>query len=171
MSTKIIFDEYRAMLNACKTLHEQLKTQKEFLLPIIKDEKEAFVKAEYSRLQAAMGNEYHIDGECHIFHPLPENPFSETPVPGNPYDLALAELALLPQLEKCIPRMGTLSYMPLFWAHPTDSARLNLLADLFEKIIIDKICAPEEVETLLKGHDAYMQFKSPIDDVVVIIKQ
>lgn len=165
------FDEYTSKLAECNNKSDQLNIQKDFLLPIILDEKNAFVKAEYPRLQAAMGNEYHIGNESHIFHPLPETLPSDTPPLGNPNELTLAELALLPELEKCIPRMGTLSYMPLFRAHPTDSARLNLLANMYEKIAIGNLCTSKEVETLLKGHKEYMKFKTDDDDFVVIIKQ
>lgn len=171
MCSKTLLEEYTEALAVCETQSDILKVQKNFLLPVIKKEKEIFVQAEYPRLQAAMGNEYNVGDETHIFHPLPESPNSDTPVLGNPNELSLSELALLPQLEKCIPRMGTLSYMPLFRMHPTDSVRLNLLATIFEKTLIDKICSPEEVEILLKGHDDYMTFKTTDDDFVVVIKK
>ena len=140
------------------------------LLKLIEEERLCFIKAEFARLQSVMGDEYHIGSETHIFHPLPQSSNTDMPALGNPEELSLAELSLLPQLEKCIPRLGTLSYMPLFRMHPNDSARINLLANMQEKIIIGKVCSRQEVETLISGHDDYMKSKTQYDDVVIITK-
>lgn len=160
--------QYKDAIKTCQSDTEILEIQKQLLLPVIDQERLTFIQAEYARLQSVMGDEYHIGTDAYIFHPLPESDVKDVPVLGDPKELNLTELTMLPQLEKRIPRLGTMSYMPLFRMHPTDSLRLNLLADMQEKMTIGKLCTPQQIESLLLEHDEYIKFKTEWDDVVVI---
>lgn len=141
-------------------------TQNE-LLSLIEQERKAFIKSEYARLQAIMGDDYQNGTQTCIFHPLPEG---TTPDMADPYELSLAELDLLPQLEKCILRMGTRSYMPLFRMMPADITRIHLLASISEKLRIKRTCSTEEIERLHTGHRAYLASKTNDEHPVLIIK-
>ena len=158
------FEEYKAL--AAKN-SDVISLQKQTLLPIVLEEKEAFIQAEYGRLQSIMGTEYHEGEELRIFHPLPEARKNEERPLGNPYELELAELAMLPHLSKRIPRMGTVSIMPLFRAYPADIYRLQLLADLHESLMIGKALSDVQVKMLLGGHTEYMMSKQPQEVVVI----
>lgn len=138
------------------------------LLELIQEERNAFVHAEYGRLQSVMGSEYTENGRTHIFHPLPEAQKGEEQISDNPKALSLEELAMLPHLVRAIPRLGTMSYMPLFQASPYEAERLRLLADMQEKLLIGRPCTPEEELALQDGHAAYMASKK--DDDVLVIK-
>ncbi|MBR1671680.1 MAG: hypothetical protein IJ702_02010 [Fretibacterium sp.] len=136
------------------------------LMTLIQEEKDVFVRAEYGRLQSVMGAEYTENGEPRFFHPLPETQ-KDKGQPGNPDELKLAELAMLPHLVRAIPRLGTMSYMPLFRISPYETDRLRLLSDVHEKLLIGKPCTPEELHQLIDGHEEYMRSKK--DDNVVVI--
>ena len=137
------------------------------LLKIIQEEKDAFVCAEYGRLQAIMGAEYTENGERKIFHPLPDSQKEAQTLP-DPNELNLTELAMLPDLERAIPRFGTLSFMPLFRTSPYEAERLKFLADIQEKLLIGLDCSKDEEKILRKGHQDFVRFKHENDDVVVI---
>ena len=137
------------------------------LLKIIQDEKDAFVRAEYGRLQAIMGAEYTENGERKIFHPLPDSQKEAQTLP-DPNELNLTELAMLPDLERAIPRFGTLSFMPLFRTSPYEAERLKFLADIQEKLLIGLDCSEDEEKILRKGHQDFIRFKQENNDVVVI---
>ena len=49
---------------------DKLELQREVLLPLIKEEKKAFVGAEFGRLQQIMGCEYTQGEERFVFHPV-----------------------------------------------------------------------------------------------------
>ena len=169
-STNSLLNQYNEAVRSCQSDEEISAVQKELLLPLIHSERLTFIQAEYARLQSVMGDEYHIGTDAYIFHPLPESEDKNSPVLGNPKELSLTELTMLPQLEKRIPRLGTMSYMPLFRMHPTDSLRLNLLADMEEKMTIGRLCTTQQIDALLTEHDEYVKFKTEWDDVVVITK-
>lgn len=158
------FEQYRALIEAGG---EVAALQKQYLLPIILEEKEAFIKAEYGRLQSVMGSEYHEGETTHVFHPLPEAAQGEERPLGNPQELELAELAMLPHLSRRIPRLGTVSVMPLFQAYPADCFRLALLADVHERILIGMPLTDVQTKTLLNGHAEYMLSKQPQEVVVI----
>lgn len=158
------FEEYKAL-----SLKQQdiPAMQKRVLLPLVQEEKEAFIKAEYGRLQSIMGTEYHEGEQLRIFHPLPEAKKNEERPLGDPNELELAELAMLPHLSKRIPRMGTISIMPLFRAYPADIYRLQLLADLHESMMIGRELSDTQVKQLLGGHAEYMMSKQPQEVIVI----
>lgn len=158
------FAQYQALIGAGG---EVASLQKQYLLPVIMEEKEAFIRAEYGRLQSVMGSEYHEGETTHVFHPLPEAAQGEERMLGNPQELELAELAMLPHLNRRIPRLGTVSVMPLFQAYPADSFRLQLLADAHERVMIGMPLTDAQTKTLLNGHAEYMLSKQPQEVVVI----
>lgn len=85
------FAQYQARIGAGGDV---ASLQKQYLLPVIMEEKEAFIRAEYGRLQSVMGSEYHEGETTHVFHPLPEAEQGEERPLGNPQELELAELAI-----------------------------------------------------------------------------
>lgn len=108
-------DIYQEYLKRAEGLGDTalLALQKELLLPAVMEEKAAFVKAEYGRLQQIMGAEYSVGDETRVFHPLPEaRRKGDEPGFGDPEELTLEELAMLPHLRHNIPRLGTMTVMP-----------------------------------------------------------
>lgn len=84
-----------------------------------------------------MGVEYTDGDEIKVFHPLPEElKNGENIVYGNPRELSLAELAMLPHLTYKINRFGAVSRMPLIQCYPQDIARLELIARMYENLMI-----------------------------------
>ena len=143
--------------------------QKEMLLPLMEEERMAFIHAEHGRLQHIMGAAYNEGGELHYFHPLPEDRKKEgDTVYGNPEELSLAELAMLPHLVHIVPRLGTESTVPLIQYYPEDKYRMQLLADLYDRMAVGVPCTEAEVKSLLNGHREYLLFKQGHE--VVIIK-
>lgn len=137
-----------------------LNMQKEELLPLILEEKAAFIKAEYGRLQQIMGAEYSVGSEPRIFHPLPESKRrGDEQGYGDPEELTLEELAMLPHLTHNIPRLGTMTVMPLIRYYPEDISRMRLLADMYQELMVGRTCPDTEVRTLLTGHSEYLLFK------------
>ena len=116
-----------------------------------------------------MGVEYTDGDEIKVFHPLPEElKNGENIVYGNPRELSLAELAMLPHLTYKINRFGAVSRMPLIQCYPQDIARLELIARMYENLMIGRSCADADAKTLLDGHAEYMDFKD--GSRVVVIK-
>lgn len=163
-----IYRQYESAAQ-CADAEKLLELQKKLLLPIIAEEKEAFISAEFGRLQQIMGVEYTDGDEIKVFHPLPEElKNGENIVYGNPRELSLAELAMLPHLMYKINRFGAVSRMPLIQCYPQDIARLELIARMYENLMIGRSCADADAKTLLDGHAEYMDFKD--GGRVVVIK-
>lgn len=167
-SSSSLLEKYKTIIKTCLTKEEILNVQEQFLAPIIETERLCFIQAEYARLQTIMGDEYHVGTEKHIFHPTTETSHSEIAELGDPTELTLKELSILPQLEKRIPRFGTISYMPLFRMTPEDSFRINLLSDIQENLATKTECHLQEIETLLNKHQTYIESKTKHDNVVII---
>lgn len=164
-----IYRQYESAAAQCADAGGLLELQKKLLLPIIAEEKEAFISAEFGRLQQIMGVEYTDGDEIKVFHPLPEElKNGENIVYGNPCELSLAELAMLPHLTYKINRFGAVSRMPLIQCYPQDIARLELIARMYENLMIGRSCADADAKTLLDGHAEYMDFKD--GGRVVVIK-
>lgn len=144
----------------------EVKAQAELLTPLIAEERAAFNKAEGARLASCMGRKYWDGSEICVFHPLPEGA-DETVLP-DPNELSLAELAVLPVLQKRIERNGTLSYTALFRCFPEDRVRLALWGELNEKIECGQLCPTEKVSSLLRGHSEYMSFKAGYEVKVIM---
>ena len=144
------------------------RAQAELCLPLIEEERKAFVKAEHGRLQAAVGMDYWDakTEETKYFHMYIEDG-REAEVQPDPYDLSLSELASLPGLVKKVERIGTNSYLAFFNIYPRDTERLKLLDGLLSKLTHSKPCAAGEMKTLLDGHDAFIAWK--LDDPVKVI--
>ena len=111
-----IYRQYESAAAQCADADGLLELQKKLLLPIIAEEKEAFISAEFGRLQQIMGVEY-TDGEE---------------------------------------------------SYPQDVARLELIARMYENLMIGRSCADADAKTLLDGHAEYMDFKD--GGKVVVIK-
>lgn len=139
---------------------DKLELQREVLLPLIKEEKKAFVGAEFGRLQQIMGCEYTQGEEQFVFHPVPGQTDGGERVLGDPAELSLRELAVLPHLTHKVYRLGTVSYMPLIQCYPQDVRRLELLAGAYETLMSGYVCGEHEVKELLNGHSEYMSFKA-----------
>ena len=163
-----LYEQYRQAVES-KEPAELPALQKQMLLPVIEEEKAAFIHAEYGRLQHIMGAAYNEGGELRFFHPLPENQRSgENTVYGKPEELTLAELAMLPHLVHVVPRLGTESTVPLIQVYPEDKFRMQLLAGMFDRLSIGLSCEESDVKQLLTGHSEYMNFKT--GNAVVVIK-
>lgn len=164
-----LYRQYQDAAADCNEPTALAALQKTMLLPVIEEEKAAFIRAEYGRLQHIMGAAYNEGGELHFFHPLPESEKrDDVTVYGRPEELTLAELAMLPHLVHIVPRLGTESTVPLIQYYPEDKFRMQLLAGMFDRISIGVPCEEMDVKILLTGHSEYMSFKS--DDQVVVIK-
>ena len=74
-------------------------------------------------------------------------------------ELTLEELAMLPHLTHNIPRLGTMTVMPLIRYYPEDISRLRLLADMYQELMVGRACPDAEVRALLTGHSEYLLFK------------
>lgn len=167
--TKLSYTDYQTAAADCSDQTALAALQKVMLLPLIKEEKAAFIRAEHGRLQHIMGAAYNEGGELRYFHPLPESMKKDNEtVYGNPEDLSLAELAMLPHLVHIVPRLGTESTVPLIQYYPEDKVRMQLLAGLFDRISIGVPCDESDIMTLLNGHREYLSFKT--GNKVIIIK-
>lgn len=168
MDNRNLYEWYHTLSVNKKDAVELAALQRDMLLPLINEEKNAFIKAEYGRLERIMGAEYTEGGETRVFHPLPESRRNDNSAYGRPEELSLAELALLPQLIHKVERLGTVSTMQLIQCYPQDIARLQLLADMYEDIMLGVNCTESEIKALLDGHAEYLFFKQ--GDQVRIIK-
>lgn len=123
---------------------------------LVKEERDFFIRQEYGKLQAIMGEEYTSGGETKVFHPLPPMGETEDRPVGNPEELTLTELAILPHLSKDINRFGAISRMSLFYASPEDKKRLELLARIEENLLTGADIKAEDIRELIEGHEAFL---------------
>ncbi len=123
---------------------------------LVKEERDFFIRQEYGKLQAIMGEEYTSGGETKVFHPLPPMGETEDRPVGNPEELTLTELAILPHLSKDINRFGAISRMSLFYASPEDKKRLELLARIEENLLTGADIKAEDIRELTEGHEAFL---------------
>lgn len=146
-----------------------VEEQKKMCLPLIEEERTAYIEAEFGRLQGVMNSEYWDEdsGMYLIFHAIPELN-EELGQMGDPYELTVSELAILPTLEKRIERMHTYSYMELYPEFPRDRERLSLLGKMKEKLDLGIGCSDEEIEKLTDGHNDFVRYKKE-DGVAVIM--
>ncbi|MCQ4637050.1 hypothetical protein NE619_09960 [Anaerovorax odorimutans] len=148
--------------------YSTIEEQKKVCLPLIEEERKAYIKAEHGRLQGVMNTAYWDSeaGEYVIFHSLPDlNPALDEV--GDPYDLTMEEIALLPSLKKRIERVQTYSYLKLYPVFPEERERLTLLGQMKTKLDLGKLCTDEEVEALISGHQRFIHYK--LDDAVEVI--
>ncbi|MEA4923047.1 MAG: hypothetical protein VB031_06720 [Eubacteriaceae bacterium] len=146
-----------------------IKEQQEKYLPLIEDERMAFIKKEHGRLRAVIGVEYwdHVTGDSRPFHQYIEEG-KETDIVPDPYEITLAELAMLPKMTKKVERIGTYSYLDFFQMMPEDRERIDLLCRIYEALASGCECSKEDACRLEKGHDEYMKCKGT-DPVKVIM--
>ena len=140
----------------------------EKFLPLIEEERRAFIRAEHGRLLRLIGAEYwRPRGEkAYFFHRGAE----EEALPADPYELSLGELAMLPGLEKRVERLGTYSYLAFFQMFPRDRERLAFLSGLWLRLTKGLGCTEAEAERLTGGHDGYLAWKRG-DTVRVIVPE
>ncbi|MDO4545118.1 MAG: hypothetical protein Q4C25_03085 [Bacillota bacterium] len=149
---------------------ELLEQQKDAYLPLIEEERRAFIGKEHGRLQALVGTAYWIEEtkESRYFHKQIEEG-RERDLSVDPYEITIEELAMLPTLEKRVERLGTYSYFPLFQMFPQDISRLTLLAKIQRKLEDGRVCTDEEGKQLTEGHEDYLKRK--MQDTVKVIKE
>jgi hypothetical protein len=138
-------------------------------LPLIEEERRAFIKKELGRLEAIIGIEY-WDGRTdtsHAFHQVIEEG-KEMDTIIDAYELTVEELALLPKLTKRVERIGTVSYLALYPMFPEDKNRLALLAEIHTKLTAGTPCTDDELKALTEGHGSYLDWKTA-DAVTVIM--
>lgn len=134
---------------------------------LVKEERDYYIRQEYGKLQAIMGEEYTSGGETKVFHPLaPVGEKEDRPL-GNPEELTLTELAMLPHLSKQINRFGAISRMPLFYASPGDKRRLELLARMEENILTGVDSKEEDIHELMNGHEAFLHSREDYEVEVI----
>ena len=123
---------------------------------LIQEERDFYIRKEYGKLQAVMGEAYTSNGETCVFHPLPAAEQTEDRPVGDPRELSLTELALLPHLSEEINRFGAISRMSLFYASPEDKKRLELLACVEEMLLTGAKLREPDVQELEEGHEAFL---------------
>lgn len=138
-----------------------MKEQRTEYLPLIEEERKAFIKKEFGRLQTVIGLDYWDSktGETHYFHKYYEEG-KETDTVIDPYELDVTELAMLPTLVKRVERIGTYSYLAFFQMFPEDRNRMALLADIWNSLAGGGNCPAEKIDELVSGHQAYLKWKN-----------
>lgn len=134
---------------------------------LVKEERDFFIREEYGKLQAIIGEEYTSGGEAKVFHPLPPVGETEDRPLGDPEELSLTELAILPHLSKEINRFGAVSRMSLFYASPEDKKRLELLARLEEDLLTGAGIKDEDLRELEDGHAAFLHSRDGYEVEVI----
>ncbi|MCC8029552.1 MAG: hypothetical protein LIO75_07145 [Lachnospiraceae bacterium] len=134
---------------------------------LIREERDFFIREEYGKLLAVMGEEYTSGGETCVFHPLPAVGETEDRPVGDPRELSLTELALLPHLSREINRFGAISRMSLFYASPEDKKRLELLARVEEMLLTGADLREADVRELEEGHESFLRSREE-EEVEVI---
>lgn len=140
---------------------------KEKIRALVKEERDFYIREEYGKLQAIMGEEYTSGGETKVFHPLPPVGEKEDRPLGNPEELTLTELAILPHLSKDINRFGAISRMSLFYASPEDKRRLELLARIEENLLTGDDIKEEDIRELSDGHEAFLHSREDYEVEVI----
>ena len=134
---------------------------------LVKEERDFYIREEYGKLQAIMGEEYTSGGETKVFHPLPPVGETEDRPVGNPQELTLTELAILPHLSKDIDRFGAVSRMQLFYASPEDKKRLELLARIKENLLTGADIKEEDIRERTEGHEDFMHSREDYEVEVI----
>jgi len=149
------------MKNKADTASVKSDAQAAGYLSLIEEERQAFIKKDFGRLQAVIGLDYwdKNTGETHFFHQYFEDG-KETDTVIDPYELDVSELAMLPDLTKRVERIGTYSYLAFYQMFPEDKKRMKLLADVWSSLKDGCICTDDEVKELVDGHAAYLDWKT-----------
>ena len=148
---------------------DEVQVQAEEYVPLVEEERRAFIKKELGRLEAVIGLDYWDGetGETHHFHQtIEEGKEMDTIVDA--YELTVAELAMLPRLTKRVERIGTVSYLAVYPMFPEDKERVALLAAVEGKLTRGEACTPEEARAMTEGHQAYLDWKTA-DPVTIIM--
>ncbi|HWQ80392.1 MAG TPA: hypothetical protein VN381_16310 [Anaerovoracaceae bacterium] len=136
-------------------LHRKTWTaQVKVCLPLIEMERNAFISAQYGRLQPIIGTEY-WDEKTEKYKTLGYD--GDEQILDDPYELDVVTLHKLSFLRKRLVMLNTYSYAAFFNMFPEDRERLGLLAGLWKRLTRFGQCGPEELEQLFASHEGFME--------------
>ena len=150
--------EKEEFIRSRKALNEQIAR----LLPLIEEERAAYIETEYGRLQAIIGTGYWDDemGRNEIFHgKMGDDLRLIEDRPRDPYDITVEELYWITEQRKHIERVGTDSYLKFFNMMPDDKKRIRFIAGLWHKLMHKTPCTEEEIRELEDGHQEFIDRK------------
>lgn len=158
------------MANKFEAERKELVDQMIRVLPLIEEERAAYIKAEGGRLAAIIGTGYwnkEIE-DFEIFHGRKGDDLAliEDRV-KDPYDITIEEMYWITLQYKKIERVGTETYINFFNMMPEDKKRIELLSRMWHKITHDTLCTEAELKELTEGHDAFIDRK--LTDPVQVI--
>ena len=150
-----------------KKSREKLSEQLSVLLPIIEEERCAYIETEYGRVQAIIGTGYWDDemGRNEIFHgKMGDDLKLIDDKPKDPYDITIEELYWVTQQHKHIERVGTDSFLKFFNMIPEDRKRIKFIATLWYKMMHKTPCSDEEISELKERHEEFLnrKFNEPV---------
>ena len=158
------------MSNKYEEERKELVAQMKEIMPLIEEERAAFIKAEFGRVQAIIGTGYwnkEID-DFEIFHGRKGDELALIDDrKKDPYDITVEELYWCTLQYKKIERVGTETYINFFNMMPDEKKRFELLARMWHKITHDTLCTEAEIKTLKDGHDDFIN-KKLTDPVEVV---
>ena len=158
------------MSNMYSEKRKELVAQMTQIMPLIEEERQAFIMAEAGRLAAVIGTGYwcrEID-DYEIFHGRKGDELALIESrPKDPYDISIEEMEWITRQYKKIERCGTETYINFFNMMPEDKERITLLAGMWHKITHDTLCSEDEIGRLTGGHDAFINRK--LSDPVKVI--
>jgi hypothetical protein len=136
-------------------LHREAWTaQVKVCLPLIELERNAFITAQYGRLEPVIGTEY-WDEKTEEYRTLGYD--GNKQILDDPYELDLITLHKLAFLRKRLVMLNTYSYAAFFHMFPEDRDRLGFLSGLWSRITGFGQCSPEELDRLFTGHESFME--------------
>lgn len=150
---------------------EKLSGQLPELLPLIEEERCAYIEAEYGRVQAVIGTGYWDDemGRNDVFHGKMGDELRLIEArPKDPYDITIEELYWITCQHKHIERVGTDSFLKFFNMMPEDRERIHLLAEMWHKLMHGEPCTSAEIAELKYGHEEFLDRK--FEEAVKVIR-
>lgn len=149
-------------MNKYEAEHRELTAQIAHCLPMIENERAAYIKAEYGRLAAIIGTGYWNEAiqDFEIFHGRKGDELALIDDrPHDPYGITIEEMYWITQQYKKIERCGTETYTLFFNMMPEDKERIKLLSDIWFKLTHGELAAEEEINKLDEGHDSFIDGK------------
>ena len=157
------------MSNKYEAERKELVDQIIKLMPLIENERAAYIKAEYGRVQAIIGTGYWnkaID-DFEIFHGRKGDDLALIDDrKKDPFDISVEELYWVTLQYKKIERVGTETFINFFNMMPEDKKRFELLSRCWHKLTHDELCTDDEVKAVVEGHDAFIDGK--LTDPVIV---
>ena len=158
------------MSNLYTEKRKELTAQFAQLMPLIEEERQAFIMAEGGRLAAVIGTGYWVKEaeDYEIFHGRKGDELALIEArPKDPYDITTEEIEWITRQYKKIERCGTETYINFFNMMPDDKERITLLAGMWHKLSHDTLCTDAEIKKLVDGHDEFINRK--LSDPVKVI--